>query len=118
MSTVLWVILVHLIELAAIGGYLLVRKNNKLESIVKISKKFCFKFVCIILFIVCICFALSGGNAMVKFLVLMIHFSTFFFSVYLPSPQSFLMESACCLITPLKKLELAKTSWKDQCTDL
>jgi len=34
MSIVLWVIVIHLIELAAIGGYLLIRKNNKLESIV------------------------------------------------------------------------------------
>ena len=34
MSTVLWVIVIHLIELAIIGGYLLIRKNNKLESIV------------------------------------------------------------------------------------
>ena len=34
MSIVLWVIVIHLIELAIIGGYLLIRKNNKLESIV------------------------------------------------------------------------------------
>ena len=34
MTIVLWVILIHLIELVAIGGYLLIRKNNKLESIV------------------------------------------------------------------------------------
>ena len=34
MTTVIWVIIVHLIELAAIGGYLLVRKNSKLEKIV------------------------------------------------------------------------------------
>ena len=34
MIIVLWVILIHLIELALIGGYLLIRKNNKLESIV------------------------------------------------------------------------------------
>ena len=34
MIIVLWVILIHLIELVAIGGYLLIRKNNKLESIV------------------------------------------------------------------------------------
>lgn len=32
--TVVWVIIVHLIELIAIGGYLLIRKNNKLEKIV------------------------------------------------------------------------------------
>ena len=34
MQTVLWVILIHIIELAIFGGYLLVRKNNKLEKIV------------------------------------------------------------------------------------
>ena len=32
MSIVLWVILVHIIELAILGGYLLVRKNNRLEK--------------------------------------------------------------------------------------
>ena len=34
MQTVLWVVLIHIIELAIFGGYLLVRKNNKLEKIV------------------------------------------------------------------------------------
>ena len=34
MQVVLWVILIHIIELAIFGGYLLVRKNNKLEKIV------------------------------------------------------------------------------------
>ena len=34
MSIVIWVILVHLIELAVIGGVLLVRKNNALEKVV------------------------------------------------------------------------------------
>ena len=34
MSIVLWVIVVHLIELVLIGGYLLVRKNNALEKVV------------------------------------------------------------------------------------
>jgi hypothetical protein len=34
MQIVLWVILIHIIELAIFGGYLLVRKNNKLEKIV------------------------------------------------------------------------------------
>ena len=34
MSTVLWVIVINLIELAAIGGYLLIQKNNKLERVV------------------------------------------------------------------------------------
>jgi hypothetical protein len=34
MSIVGWVILIHVIELILIGGYLLVRKNNKLEKVV------------------------------------------------------------------------------------
>ncbi len=34
MNIVLWVILVHIIELALLGGYLLVRKNNKLEKVI------------------------------------------------------------------------------------
>ena len=34
MSIVLWVVVIHLIELAILGGYLLIRKVNKLESIV------------------------------------------------------------------------------------
>jgi CHASE3 domain sensor protein len=34
MQTVLWVILVHVIELAGIAFYLIVRKNKKLEQIV------------------------------------------------------------------------------------
>ena len=33
MQTVLWVILVHVIEIIGIAGYLLVRKNNKLEKV-------------------------------------------------------------------------------------
>ena len=32
MQTVLWVILVHVIEVIGIAGYLVVRKNNKLEK--------------------------------------------------------------------------------------
>jgi len=32
MQTVLWVILVHVIELIGIAGYLIIRKNNKLEK--------------------------------------------------------------------------------------
>jgi hypothetical protein len=32
MQTVLWVILVHVIEIIGIAGYLIVRKNNKLEK--------------------------------------------------------------------------------------
>ena len=34
MTTVMWVILVHLIEVIGIAGYLLVRKTNKLEKAV------------------------------------------------------------------------------------
>jgi hypothetical protein len=34
MQIVLWVVLVHIIELAILGGYILVKKNNKLERIV------------------------------------------------------------------------------------
>ena len=33
MSVIVWIIIIHLIELAIIGGYLLVRKNIKLEKI-------------------------------------------------------------------------------------
>jgi hypothetical protein len=32
MQIVLWVILVHVIEIIGIAGYLIVRKNNKLEK--------------------------------------------------------------------------------------
>ena len=32
MSVVLWVILVHVIEVIGIAGYLVIRKNNKLEK--------------------------------------------------------------------------------------
>jgi len=34
MQTVLWVILVHVIEIIGIAGYLLIRKNTKLEKII------------------------------------------------------------------------------------
>jgi hypothetical protein len=34
METVLWVVAIHLIELIAIGGYLLIRKNSKLEQVI------------------------------------------------------------------------------------
>ena len=33
MQIVLWVILVHVIEIIGIAGYLIIRKNNKLEKI-------------------------------------------------------------------------------------
>lgn len=34
MSIVFWVIVIHLIEVALIGGYLLIRKNNQLEKVI------------------------------------------------------------------------------------
>ena len=34
MSIVIWVIVVHLIEVALIGGYLLIRKNKTLEKVI------------------------------------------------------------------------------------
>ena len=34
MSIVIWVIIIHLIEVALIGGYLLIKKNNTLEKVV------------------------------------------------------------------------------------
>jgi hypothetical protein len=40
MQTVLWVIIIHVIELAILGGYLLVRKNNKLEKIVSDQQQY------------------------------------------------------------------------------
>lgn len=33
-TIILWVIIIHLIELMLFGGYLLVRKNNALEKVV------------------------------------------------------------------------------------
>jgi len=40
MTTVLWVILVHILELAIFGGYLLVRKNNRLEQLVNEQQQY------------------------------------------------------------------------------
>lgn len=34
MSIVFWIIVVHLIEVALIGGYLLIRKNSQLEKVI------------------------------------------------------------------------------------
>jgi len=34
MSIAIWVIVIHLIEIALIGGYLLIRKNNALEKVI------------------------------------------------------------------------------------
>ena len=33
METILWVVLIHLVELVMLGGYLLIRKNKKLEQL-------------------------------------------------------------------------------------
>ena len=40
MQIVLWVILIHLIELAIVAGILLVRKSNKLEKIVNDQQQY------------------------------------------------------------------------------
>jgi len=34
MSTILWIILIHFVEIMCILGYLLIRKNRKLEQLV------------------------------------------------------------------------------------
>ena len=34
MNIVLWVIIIHIIEIILIGGYLLIRKNNQLEKVI------------------------------------------------------------------------------------
>ena len=40
MSIILWVVLVHVIELVAIAGYLLVNKNKKLEKAVSSQQQY------------------------------------------------------------------------------
>jgi hypothetical protein len=40
MQTVLWVILVHIIEVIGIAGYLIIRKNNKLEKIINDQQQY------------------------------------------------------------------------------
>jgi len=40
MVTALWVIAIHLIEIALIGGYLLIRKNNTLEKVVSDQQQY------------------------------------------------------------------------------
>jgi hypothetical protein len=40
MQIVLWVVLVHIIELAIIAGFLLVRKNNQLEKIIESQQQY------------------------------------------------------------------------------
>jgi predicted permease len=40
MEMVLWVLLIHLIELVAIGIFFIIRKNNKLEQAVKQQEQY------------------------------------------------------------------------------
>jgi hypothetical protein len=40
METILWVLLIHLIELVAIGIFFIIRKNNKLEQAVKQQEQY------------------------------------------------------------------------------
>jgi len=40
METTLWVLLIHLVELVAIGIFFIVRKNNKLEQAVKQQEQY------------------------------------------------------------------------------
>ena len=40
MQIVLWVILVHVVEVIGIAGYLIIRKNSKLEKIVNSQQQY------------------------------------------------------------------------------
>ena len=40
MQIFLWVVLVHIIELAIVAGFLLVRKNNQLEKIIESQQQY------------------------------------------------------------------------------
>ena len=40
METTLWVLLIHLVELVALGVFLIIRRNNKLEQAVKQEVKY------------------------------------------------------------------------------
>jgi hypothetical protein len=40
METILWVLLIHLVELVALGVFFIVRKNNKLEQAVKQQEQY------------------------------------------------------------------------------
>jgi hypothetical protein len=40
MQIVLWVILVHVIEVIGIAGYLIIRKNSKLEKIIESQQQY------------------------------------------------------------------------------
>ena len=41
---ILWVLLIHLIELVAIGIFFIIRKNNKLEQAVKQQEQYIYTF--------------------------------------------------------------------------
>ena len=40
MSVVIWVIVIHLIELILFGGYLLIKKNNQLEKVISDQQQY------------------------------------------------------------------------------
>ena len=40
METILWVLLIHLVELVALGVFFIIRKNNKLEQAVKQQEQY------------------------------------------------------------------------------
>jgi uncharacterized protein YoxC len=40
METTLWVLLIHLVELVALGVFLIIRRNNKLEQAVKQQEQY------------------------------------------------------------------------------
>ena len=40
MQTVLWVILVHVIEVIGIAGFLIIRKNSKLEKVIESQQQY------------------------------------------------------------------------------
>ena len=40
METTLWILLIHLVELVAIGIFFIIRKNNKLEQAVKQQEQY------------------------------------------------------------------------------
>jgi uncharacterized protein affecting Mg2+/Co2+ transport len=44
MEMILWVLLIHLIELVAIGIFFIIRKNNKLEQAVKQQEQYIYTF--------------------------------------------------------------------------
>ena len=40
METILWVLLIHLVELVALGVFFIIRKNNKLEQAVNQQRQY------------------------------------------------------------------------------